>query len=254
MNLLVAVPTHSQSIEAETLLTLLGCQRVAAERGWRFQVAFYSGPDLDEIRNRIAGDVLERRIDAVLMLDGDQAMEPELLLRMADSGHLVVGAMYPRRGYNWTSLREGPPATSLPELLARATRHVGTIKGAGSAQTEVEVRRGLAPAAQLGGGCWLIRREAFERLKTACPELRGRGSPEPDPAAGGDWAFFTTLPAPETGEPLTEDFAFCHRWSLCGGELWIDLASPVTHIGRHLHRGAFVDHLAAYPRVVDGGA
>jgi hypothetical protein len=52
------------------------------------------------------------------------------------------------------------------------------------------------------------------------------------PNEGGTWS------APheqridrETGEYLSEDYAFCRRWRDLGGELWVDLQSKLTHVG-----------------------
>jgi hypothetical protein len=242
LHLLIAIPTHSRTIEAETLVSLLTSGAAAIRRGWRLDVAFYAGPDLDELRNRMAGDMLAVAADALFMLDGDQAMDARLLERMVDSGHPVVGAMYPRRGYRWPEPPE-TPAADIATLLARATAYVGALRFDDSALTRVTVVDDFAPAAQVGGGCWLVRREPFERLQAAYPDLEGRGAPEDDPAPAGNWAFFTTLPDPVTGQPLTEDFAFSSRWLECGGALWLDVASSVLHVGRHEHRGAYVDHL-----------
>jgi hypothetical protein len=35
----------------------------------------------------------------------------------------------------------------------------------------------------------------------------------------------------ETGEYLSEDYAFCRRWRDLGGEIWVDLESKLTHVG-----------------------
>jgi hypothetical protein len=239
LHLLIAVPTHSQTVEAECLLSLLGCAAAARSRGWTLEAAFHTGPDLDEIRNRIAGDVMAGAADAVLMLDGDQALAPELLLRMVDSGFPVVGATYPTRGWSWPE-RIDPPPTSVPELLARGARYVGDLRPPVPGES-LPLRHGLAPAVQLGGGCWLFRREAFTRMQAAYPDLEGRGVPPDNPATGGNWALFTTFIDDRTGEPLTEDFAFCRRWIAIGGELWLDVASPVLHVGRHAYRRAALD-------------
>jgi hypothetical protein len=37
--------------------------------------------------------------------------------------------------------------------------------------------------------------------------------------------------AQETGKYLSEDFAFCKRWTDLGGEIWIDRDSKLTHLG-----------------------
>jgi hypothetical protein len=34
-----------------------------------------------------------------------------------------------------------------------------------------------------------------------------------------------------TGTYLSEDFAFCKRWTDIGGEIWADLESRLDHVG-----------------------
>ena len=42
---------------------------------------------------------------------------------------------------------------------------------------------------------------------------------------------------PETGEYLSEDYAFCHRWRAIGGRIWLDTESRLTHIGSYEYHG-----------------
>jgi hypothetical protein len=46
---------------------------------------------------------------------------------------------------------------------------------------------------------------------------------------------------PLSGEYLSEDYAFCHRWRSLGGKLWLDTQSRLTHVGpREFHGDASV--------------
>ena len=41
----------------------------------------------------------------------------------------------------------------------------------------------------------------------------------------------------EDGTYLSEDFAFCKRWTDMGGEIWADLKSKLNHVGPMTFRG-----------------
>ncbi len=41
----------------------------------------------------------------------------------------------------------------------------------------------------------------------------------------------------EDGTYLSEDFAFCKRWTDMGGEIWADLKSTLSHVGPMTFRG-----------------
>ena len=81
----------------------------------------------------------------------------------------------------------------------------------------------------------MIRRAVFERMSAHYPEIKYRRS-HASADAGVDpdtfYAFFDCRIDPESGHYLSEDFTFCRRWTDMGGEIWVDLHSRLTHIGR----------------------
>ena len=50
-------------------------------------------------------------------------------------------------------------------------------------------------------------------------------------------AFFETLIHPVSGRYLSEDFAFCHRWRSTGGDVWVDVQTPLGHEGSFMFEG-----------------
>ena len=52
----------------------------------------------------------------------------------------------------------------------------------------------------------------------------------PRPQATKAFALFECMIA-EDGMYLSEDFAFCRRWTDMGGEIWADLGSKLSHVG-----------------------
>ena len=90
----------------------------------------------------------------------------------------------------------------------------------------------------------LIQRNVFEQMIQALPELRYvndiKGY-ENDRTRGNFWLFFDTMIEPESRRYLSEDYAFCHRWcESCGGEIYLDIESELTHFGNFDYRGSFL--------------
>jgi hypothetical protein len=52
---------------------------------------------------------------------------------------------------------------------------------------------------------------------------------------------------PATGTYLSEDFAFCKRWTDIGGEIWADLDSRLDHVGPAVFHGDIASQFAAAP-------
>ena len=64
------------------------------------------------------------------------------------------------------------------------------------------------------------------------------------------YALFECMIDPDTGEYLSEDFAFCRRWTDLGGEIWLDLESKLIHVGQYGFVGGIANTLV--PRAGGG--
>jgi hypothetical protein len=52
---------------------------------------------------------------------------------------------------------------------------------------------------------------------------------------------------PATGTYLSEDFAFCKRWTDIGGEIWADIQSSLDHVGPSVFHGDIASQFAPAP-------
>jgi hypothetical protein len=108
-----------------------------------------------------------------------------------------------------------------------------------SAGNAVEVADGFAQVAYVGSGVMLARREVVQRVTDAHPELvadlEDLGGPTP--------MIFEPMIEPDSGEHLSEDYAFCRRWRDLGGEIWADVQSRYSHIGHAVYSGSLIQAL-----------
>ncbi|MEK7346773.1 MAG: hypothetical protein AAB176_13920 [Pseudomonadota bacterium] len=249
MKLYLAVPTHSHTVTVETAITLLELTRVLPQRGMAVQTVFHSASMISHLRNTIVADFLASDATHLFMLDADQGLPPELVLRMLDCGHPLVGALYPRRNFSWAQidLAQVPQAEAQAQadvLRRQAQRFVGEVLL--DAQGQLTVIHGFARARSIGGGAMLIRREVIERLCTHYPELHGTGFPDEDenlPRAAHNWGFFNPLVKHLDGRNAGEDVGFCQRWTDMGGEIWAEVMTDTVHVGRQPVSGNLWTHL-----------
>jgi hypothetical protein len=97
-----------------------------------------------------------------------------------------------------------------------------------------------------GTGFLMIRREVLEQMCVRYPQLKYRRDHSVDSAIGSEnrFALFDCMIA-DDGTYLSEDFAFCKRWSDMGGEIWADLNSALSHVGPVTFRGDLSSQFAA---------
>jgi hypothetical protein len=241
-SLLAAVPSHSGTMIMECTETIVDVQQLVLSQGGSFRFHWEGGSTVSLVRNAIVAEFLASDADLLLMLDSDQAMLPELLERMIELQQPLVGCIYPRRNYDWSSVQLAG-AGKLEELLPHAQPYVGAVLT--DDEGNFQIIRGFAKAAHVGTGIMLIRRPAFEEMMKHYPELQSRGFSEdayPQYSRENRWGFFNPMEN-EEGVPLSEDISFCKRWAQIGGDIWADVISPTVHVGRYGFRGAYAERL-----------
>jgi hypothetical protein len=247
-SLLVAVPTHSQTIVVETAQTLVAAQEMVLRRGGSFRLHFESGATISLVRNAIVAEFLQSDADLLLMLDSDQGFHPDTLERMIDFGKPMVGCVCPRRMYDWS--RVDPDSKMHPQqLVYQATDFIGRLIADKHGNTQLV--NGFAPATHVGTGILALRREVFDRLMIHFPELERRGfgaDAYPRYKEGGRWGFFNPMEN-DAGVPLSEDLSFSKRWLKAGGEIWADVSSSTIHVGRYPFGGSLLEKI----EVLSGG-
>ncbi len=174
-------------------------------------------------------------IDADLRFDVDQF---ERLLRLDKD---FVGALYPIKHLDWARVPER--FTSHGETLQQAAlNYVGTF----CSGDEMRSENGFVTGIYVGGGFQLIRRTVVERMFAAYPATRYSNvhiHPKPAQDSSNQYALFDPMIDPDNGAYLSEDYAFCRRWRAIGGEIWLDTASRLTHVGVHDYVGDFASRL-----------
>jgi hypothetical protein len=171
-----------------------------------------------------------------LFIDADIGFEPEQALRLIEFGADFVAAAYPIKNLDWRKVGRAfarthprPEAASLTYVIAWED------------SKRIEARAGFARVRFAGTGFLLVARHVIVKLCAAHPELKYRathrfgavqGKEEPD-----RYALFDPLIDPVSGEYLSEDFAFCKRWTEIGGEIWMDIHSRLDHVGAFVFRG-----------------
>jgi hypothetical protein len=91
-------------------------------------------------------------------------------------------------------------------------------------------RTGLVQVEAAGAAFMLIRRRVFARLAAAFPDERITDAPGLPPAEAAHMHNFFPLLV-EDGTFVGEDFAFCRRWRMTGGEVWVDATIRLRHHG-----------------------
>ena len=169
----------------------------------------------------------------MLFIDADIGFEPEQVLRLIECGADMCAAVYPIKRIDWDKVKTAIEAAR-PNPAAAALQYVFEVEDPNA----VIEKGGFVKVRYAGTGFLMIRRAALEKMCARYPQLRYKRDHSLDAATASDnrFALFECMIA-EDGTYLSEDFAFCKRWTDMGGEIWADLNSKLNHVGPMTFRG-----------------
>lgn len=186
----------------------------------------------------------------LLFVDADIGFTPDQVFRLIESGADVVAGCYPIKRVNWEKAKRAM-AEGRSNLAASSLDYVLEIDN----PDEVRVVNGFTRVRYAGTGFLMIRRHVLEKM-CAHPDyaplqfLREHSRDELVGSANR-FALFECMIDPATGTYLSEDFAFCKRWTDIGGEIWADLDSHLDHVGPAVFHGDIASQFASAPSAAD---
>lgn len=240
--LYLAVPCYGGQLTLHFVSSLLKLQEACRERGVGLHVEMMGGEALiTRGRSRLAAQFLSHpQATHILFVDADIGFAPENVFRLLEADKDVIAAVCPLKKIDWEKVRAAAQA-GVADLQAAAIGYV--VRFLPTPDKSVEVENGLAKVAYGGTGFLMIRRGAMQRIVDAHPELRARMGDMADNQAPEAVMVFDTLIEPETGQYLSEDYAFCRRWRDLGGDIWADFEARLTHVGHAAYTGSLMQAL-----------
>jgi hypothetical protein len=230
VNLTVATPCFGGQISALYATSLFKLQsRLRRYDGFNLKVIFKDG---DALITRARASLISQFLDDtnathLLFIDADIGFEPEQVLRLVQCGADMCAAVYPIKRVDWDKVKR-TVAAARPNPAAAALHYVFEVD---DPQAVIE-KGGFLKVRYAGTGFLMIRRAALERMCAQYPHLQFKRDHSFDAAMASDnrFALFECMIA-EDGTYLSEDFAFCKRWTDMGGEIWVDRDSRLSHVG-----------------------
>jgi hypothetical protein len=244
VNLVVATPCFGGQISVLYAASLLRLQQqLRTYRDVTFKVLFKDGDALiTRARASLISQFLEDATSThLLFVDADIGFEPEQVLRLIECGADMCAAIYPVKRIDWDRVKKTFEAAR-PNPAAAALKYVFEVDDPNA----VTARAGFVRVHYAGTGFIMIRRRALERMCAHYPQLRYKRDHSMDAATMNEYRFalFECMIG-QDGTYLSEDFAFCKRWTDMGGEIWADLHSRLNHVGPMAFCGDLSSQFAA---------
>jgi hypothetical protein len=255
IHLVVATPCFGGQVSSIYASSIFQLQRVLRSKSnVQLKVLLRDG---DALITRARANLMTMFLDDptathFLFVDADIGFDPDQVFRLIESGADMVAGVYPIKRVNWEKARRAIE-TKRTDLPSASLDYVLEIND----PDHVAVVNGFTRVRYAGTGFLMIRRHVFEKM-CAHPDyaaLQFFREHSLDALAGSPnrFALFECMIDPKTGTYLSEDFAFCKRWTDIGGEIWADLESHLDHVGPAVFHGDVSSQFAA-PAVITDAA
>lgn len=247
-HLVIATPCFSGLVTSFYAQSLLKLQQACTQRSIALNWLMFNG---DALITRARAELVAHFLAApaapshLLFIDADIGFEPDQVFRLMDFDADITAAAYPAKMVDWERIVHAVNSGQ-PNAQAAALRYVFAVEDA----ARVVTRDGFIRAQYAGTGFLMVRRAALLKMCAANPHLRYRRvdyQDDPLTESAHRFALFDCMIDPATGRYLSEDFAFCRRWTELGGEIWIDASSKLTHYGPVPFVGDFATQFTATP-------
>jgi hypothetical protein len=245
IHLVVATPCFGGQVSSIYASSIFQLQRaVRTKSNIELKVLMRDG---DALITRARANLMTQFLDDptathFLFIDADIGFEPEQVFRLIESGADMVAGVYPIKRVNWDKARR-VIESKRPKVAAAALDYVLEIND----PDHVAVVNGFTRVRYAGTGFLMIRRHVFEKMCLAYASLQFFREHSLDALAGSPnrFALFECMIDAKSGTYLSEDFAFCKRWTDMGGEIWADLESRLDHVGPSVFHGDISSQFAA---------
>lgn len=267
VKLMVATPCYGGLMYESYVKSILTLTDVCRNRGIAFTLFTLTNESLiSRGRNTCVAAFLDSECTHMMFIDADITFSADSVLRLIASEKEVCGGCYPKKTLDLKraiQVLETEQISTEDELMAKSLHYVVNFKPLevsvnekGQKVTTVNVDNGFAEVSELGTGFMLIRREVFAKMQTAFPDdtyVNDLDLMSEDRFKDKFWLFFDTIRHPESRRYMSEDYAFCYKWTTaCQGQIWMDLMSPLNHTGTFTFRGNVGMYLVKKPKGKEG--
>ena len=236
----LATPCFACLLSNSFAASLIALQALCARRGVLIHVDFIGNESLVErARNVLVARYLKYSdFTHFLFIDADIGFNPDLVFRLLDFDKDVVGAVYPKKSIDWAKVADKIKAGDPEDIRQMGLDFNINLK------TLDPPDNGFVKVLDTATGFMMIKRGVLEKMYEhyreelfAVNDIQGQNV--------DDYvALFACMIDPETKRFLSEDYAFCRRYQQMGGDIWCDLASPLSHTGTNIFRGDITQRFA----------
>ena len=244
ISIMVCTPVHSD-VSMHYTQALLEFQKVCMLKGIIVSFTILKSSLVTQGRNLCVAAFLNEphKYTHLLFIDSDINFSPESIFEMIALDKEVIAVPYPMKTLNWDRVYKFKGDIKDSNELS----HTGfTYPIKVYDKDNIKVKDDVMEVTHAPAGCMLIKRQVFDKMIKAYPELK-ISQPTIMNGEAKDkenlWNFFDTYHDLKNKKYYGEDFGFCKKWTDIGGKCYCYIGDYITHIGEYQYSGRFKDEL-----------
>ena len=237
IRIFVGLPMYGGMMSEATFHGILQMQMWAQKHKVQLRIQTMGNESLiSRARNTLVSMMMDNKDfipTHLLFIDADIGFSQENIERLVCTDKDVVCGIYPRKCHHWNqvigAVKENPNITEA-ELHAKSLGYNLNFDNPNS----VTIDHGYCKVSEAATGMMLVKRNVFRVMKKKFPERKYNsdqiinGLPYKSENA---YDFFAVGIYGEKRRYLSEDYYFSRLWQECGGEIWADINSSLSHFG-----------------------
>lgn len=239
-----AIPCYDQQVTEPFFMSMIKTVMEFKDYDVKFAISTVSDSLVTRARNSLVAKFLANpEFTHLMFIDADIAWEPSDIIKMLWHDKDIITGSYPIKTLDWKKISKMiVDGTPTEEVMSKSLRYVvNPVKGS---KGEVLVDNGAIRIYDAGTGFMLIKREVFMKMIEEYPNLKYKDDTGSLNEEEKKWTYnFFSDYIDDDGRLLSEDYGFCRFWQKIGGEVWVDPAVDMTHLGRMKYRGKMLDFL-----------
>jgi len=242
VSILLCTPVHSECSIHYTQ-ALLEFQVACMQKNILVSFLLLKSSLVTQGRNLCVANFLNEKYSHLLFIDADIDFDSKTIFKMLELDREVIAVPYPMKTLNWDRIYnfKGDIKDSTELSHTGFTYPIKVYD-----KDNLKVKDDVMEVTHAPTGCMLIKRQVFDKMIKAYPELR-ISQPTIMNGEAKDkenlWNFFDTFHDLKNKKYYGEDFGFCKKWTDIGGKCYCYIGDYITHIGEYQYSGRFKDEL-----------
>lgn len=202
--------------------------------------------------NLVAKAMSDPAMTHILFIDSDITWDPIHVIKLIIADKELVGGIYPIKKYHWDRLSQ----ESITSILER--KKISYNAGLSDTQmiyhnllhynfnylqNQNRIENNLMEIYTLATGFMMIQRSCIAKMSAAHPQCKYTddcGFLQGDENKNAYSLFDCAI---VNDHYYSEDWLFCHRWRLIGGQIFVDITVDLWHTGQEDYQGRLLSTL-----------